>query len=761
METHLKICKSHIWFFPTALLLLLIFRPLCGAEPGEAKRVLVLYSEDKDNPGQVMAEEGIAAGFRLNKRFEIEIYPEYLDVSRFGGFAQSRVTADYLRRKYSGTEIQVIITIYPYAMHFLLAERGVLFSGVPVIAAGIGRNDEENLERSSARRFVTGTVAADNMISLVDDALRLRPETKRIAIIWGTSPNDAASERIFRKDFKPYVEKIGLIDLTRLSLEETLARVGSLPTDSLVFYGTIFRDGAGKSFVPRDVLPLIAGASKVPVFGFPDTYLGFGIVGGRLVSWKEHGREAAALALRVMGGESPASLPFGGQQAYVTAYDWRELKRWGISEKALPPGSVVKFKSLSVWERYEKMILGVLFFITVESLLIIVLFVNLHKRRRAEAEIAAAAVRYRTVAEYTHDWEYWSAPGGALNYISPSCERITGYSVREFMDDPSLIQKIIVPEDLKIWDRHDHGGLSRLEPRAIQFRIRTKKGEVRWVDHTCLAVTDAQGKFLGVRASNRDISDRKRAEFEAQQHRNELAHVNRLAAMGELGSSLAHELNQPLGAIRNYAYAAQRFLSENKPNLAKAREALEGIVRDDKRAADVITGIRGFLKKGEPSYRPVHLNEVIQETLAFIRSDPFLQGVFIETELAPELPTVPGDRVQLQQILLNMMLNALDAMNLARADLRKIVIKTGNEKDGHVKVSVKDFGLGIDETKKEKIFEPFHTTKPGGMGMGLAICARIVRTHGGSIWAENNRDGGATFYFTLPTMIESKGAHRA
>jgi PAS domain S-box-containing protein len=741
--------KQICWFVSPALLLLLIFG-LAAAEPREAKRVLVLYSEDKDNPGQVMVEDGIRQGFRLNKLFDVQLYTEYLDVSRFGGLSHARATADFLQRKYSGMEIHAIIAVYPYALDFLLAERRALFQGVPIIAAVIAGSHAKNLERSPARRFVTGTVLGDNTTDVMDAALRLRPGTRRIALIAGTAPNDAHAEQGFRLGLRAYAGKISLIDLTKLSMEETLSRVDSLPPDTLVFYSSIFRDGAGKSFVPREALSLIARASKVPVFSFPDTYLGFGIVGGWLVSFKEHGREAAALALRVMGGESPGSIPFSGERAYVSAYDWRELKRWGISERALPPGSILEFKSLSIWEEHKKKILGGLFFVTFETLLIIGLFVNLHKRKRAEAKIAASQLRYRTVADYTHDWEYWSAPGGALNYISPSCERITGYSVREFIDDPSLFVKIIVPEDREIWDGHDHDGGNRSKPQEIQFRIRTKAGEIRWIDHTCLPVSDVHGKFLGVRASNRDITNRKKAEFDAQQQRNELAHVTRVAAMGELTSSLAHQLNQPLAAIRNYANAAQRFLSQSEPNLAKAREALEGIVRDDKRAAELISGVRGLLKKEEPCYRPLHMNNVIEEILAFIRTDPVLEGLSLQTELASGLPTVLGDRVQLQQVLLNLMLNALDSINEAKPDLRKIVIKTENEKDRGVKVSVKDFGAGIDETHREKLFEPFHTTKPGGMGMGLAISSRIIHAHGGSIWGENNPDRGATFYFTLP-----------
>lgn len=609
-------------FLCFVLLLVLTIPPVSAADPREAKRVLVLCSEDRDNPGQGEIEQGIREGFRSTKRFHVQLYTEYLDVSRFGDLSHARVMADFLRRKYSGMQIHVIITVYPYATDFLLAQRRAVFPKVPIIAAAITGSNAENLESSPARHFITGTIARGNLTGLIDSALRLRPKTKRIAVISGTAPNDILSDHQNRVVLKRYAEKIDLIDLTKLSMEETLSRVGSLSPDTIVYYATILRDGAGKSFVPREALSLIARASKVPVFGVYESYLGFGIVGGRLMSLRGHGREAAAMALRVMGGESPASIPFSGEQAYVTAYDWRELKRWGISEKALPPGSTVEFKQPSLWEEHQKKILGGLFLMTIETLLIVALVVNLRKR--------------------------------------------------------------------------------------------------------------------------------KQAEIEGRRHQNELAHVTRVATMGELTSSLAHELNQPLAAIRNYANAAQRFLSQSEPNLTKAREALEGIVHDDRRATEVISGVRGLLKKEEPHYSSLPMNDVVQETLAFIRTDSVLEGFSIETELAPGLPPVLGDRVQLQQVLLNLMLNALDAMKEAKPDFRKLVIQTENGKDGGVKVSVRDFGRGIDETQKEKLFEPFYTTKPGGMGMGLAISARIIHAHGGSIWGENNPDRGATFYFTLP-----------
>ena len=260
---------------------------------------------------------------------------------------------------------------------------------------------------------------------------------------------------------------------------------------------------------------------------------------------------------------------------------------------------------------------------------------------------------------------------------------------------------------------------------------------------------DQNGQFQGFRASNRDVTERKTAETKVQQHRDELSHVTRVAAMGELTGSLAHELNQPLAAILNYASAAQRFLAGAEPNMSKLSEALHGIIQNDKRAAEVIRNVRALLKKQGPDYSILDMNHVIKEYLDLIPGESIMGGLSIATELAPGLPTVRGDAVQLQQVLLNLTLNAAAAMSDVMPEFPRLVVRTEIWEDQGVKVSVRDFGTGIDEDHKDRLFEPLYTTKPKGLGMGLAICQNIVHAHGGSIWAENNPDRGATFYFTL------------
>jgi PAS domain S-box-containing protein len=333
--------------------------------------------------------------------------------------------------------------------------------------------------------------------------------------------------------------------------------------------------------------------------------------------------------------------------------------------------------------------------------------------------------------------------------VSPSCERITGYSPQEFLDNPSLRYEIIIPEDRRIYDRHRNDSGKELKSQEIQFRILTRDGNIRWIDHACRPVTDQDGQFQGFRASNRDVTARKTAETKVQQHRDELSHVTRVAAMGELTSSLAHELNQPLAAILNYANAAQRFLAGAEPNLSKLSEALQGIVRNDKRAAEVIGRVRDLLKKQEPRYSTLDMNHVIKEYLDLIPGDSIMRGFSIVTELAPGLPAVRGDAVQLQQVLLNLTLNAAAAMSHVMLDFPRLVISTEIGEDQGVKVLVRDFGVGIDEDHKDRLFEPLYTTKPEGLGMGLAISQNIISAHGGSIWAENNPDRGATICFTL------------
>jgi two-component system sensor kinase FixL len=255
----------------------------------------------------------------------------------------------------------------------------------------------------------------------------------------------------------------------------------------------------------------------------------------------------------------------------------------------------------------------------------------------------------------------------------------------------------------------------------------------------------------------RDITERKRTESELLEQRAELAHVARVSTMGELAASLAHELNQPLTAILSNAQAAIRFMASKPVNLEEVREILNDIVKDNSRAGEVIRRMRVLVKKeAQLEFTAVDLPSLIRDVVALLHSDAILQKVRLALELNSDLPPVQGDRVQLQQVVLNILLNAFDAMKDCPAEDRELKLQAELDGAAVIRVAVSDRGTGLSGDKLDKIFEPFYTTKGEGLGMGLSICRSIIESHGGKLRAENNPGHGATFYFTIPIEADSK-----
>jgi len=249
--------------------------------------------------------------------------------------------------------------------------------------------------------------------------------------------------------------------------------------------------------------------------------------------------------------------------------------------------------------------------------------------------------------------------------------------------------------------------------------------------------------------------ERKKAEAQITQQRSELTHLSRVAMLGELCGSLAHELNQPLTAIAINAEAAQEFLRIEKLDLDEVRSILQDIVSDDRRAGEVIRRLRVLFQKGEVQQHPLDVNEMVQDTLKLVQGDLVIQNVVAQTELATNLPMVNGDQVQLQQVLLNLMANGCDAMVGIGSSDRKLTVRTELDSASGVKISVADCGCGIPQEQMEHIFTPFFTTKEKGMGLGLAVCRSIVSAHGGKLWAANEADRGARFNILLPAAATS------
>jgi signal transduction histidine kinase len=288
---------------------------------------------------------------------------------------------------------------------------------------------------------------------------------------------------------------------------------------------------------------------------------------------------------------------------------------------------------------------------------------------------------------------------------------------------------------------------------SFEYPCMTFSGE-RWFAMSVVPLNQPEG---GAVVSYTDVTERKRAEGEAQRSRQELAHFTRVSTMGELTASLAHELNQPLTGILTNAQAARRFLDMNPPDLAELRAILGDIIEDDKRAADVIQRLRDLLRKGESQVGPLDLNCLIRDVVKLLGSDTVIRNVNVTLDLDERATFVVADRVQIQQVVLNLILNAMEAM-AEGARGRDLAVRTRNTETMAVQVAVEDSGPGLREGTSELVFEPFYTTKTEGMGMGLAIARSIIEAHGGLIWAENRALGGAAFKFRLPMAVAGRSA---
>jgi len=284
----------------------------------------------------------------------------------------------------------------------------------------------------------------------------------------------------------------------------------------------------------------------------------------------------------------------------------------------------------------------------------------------------------------------------------------------------------------------------------MEYRLRRYDSLYRWLLNHGVPRYDSQQNFAGYIGSCVDVTERKHAESEALQLRRELAHVGRVSTLGELAGSLAHELNQPLTSILSNAQAAQRFLSFAPADLNEVRPILKDIVGEARRAGEVIVRMRAMLKKGEAQMLPLDLNLVIPEVLRLIHSEAVFRNISINCHLAKNLPFVRGDRVQLQQVLLNLIMNACEAMNAKPGRKLKLTIETERLIPGQVKVLVSDTGPGFSAPMVQRLFEPFQTTKRNGLGLGLPICRSIITAHFGRLWLANNGEGGATVCFALP-----------
>ena len=367
--------------------------------------------------------------------------------------------------------------------------------------------------------------------------------------------------------------------------------------------------------------------------------------------------------------------------------------------------------------------------------------------RRSEGYLAEAQR-----LSQTGSWA-WRSAGDTALHLSEEWYRIYGFDPELGMPAWEQLLGRIHPDDRAKWQRTLDRAIREKSEYQVEFRILLPDGTVKYVHAVGHPVFNAAGDLVEFVGSSMDITERKRAEEALRRAQADLAHVSRVTTMGELTASLAHEVNQPIAASVTDANTCLRWLARDQPDLEEAREAAARVVKDATRAAEIIARVRMVFKKGVAQRELVDVNELIREMIILLSNEISRQSIAVRTQLAEALPRIMGDRVQLQQVMMNLMMNSIDAMKDVDGT-RELTINSRSADSEQVMVSVSDTGVGLPSQQADQIFNAFFSTKAHGTGMGLRISRSIVESHGGRLWAADNSPRGASFHLTLPTKVE-------
>jgi C4-dicarboxylate-specific signal transduction histidine kinase/ABC-type uncharacterized transport system substrate-binding protein len=718
----------------------------CVARAGAAPGVLIIHTNQRPTPAAAVIEERLRKVVPEALERAVDLYSEYLDIEWPSSSAYGDALAEFLSLKYAERDVRVIVAAAPQALRFAIGLRDTRFPGVPIVHIAI---PQDQLAPLKLVPDIVGSSVDLDPTQTLELATRLQPDAKRFVFILGAAERDRLWERRLRAALGRIGPRIEPEFMVGLPTADVQRRVAALDPATIVFTPGYLVDGAGAVSTPRQSVEVIARASAAPVYAPLDTFLGSGIVGGYMAPYAEQATRASATIVRLLEGAAPSDIA-PATVRNVPMVDWRALHRWKISERLLPDDAVVMFREPTAWDKYKLEISTGVAILLLQAALIAALLFERRSRRRTAIALRESHEQMNLAARAARlSFWVWDAGRDKVRAIAhtrqlDASRNGRSIALRDFLES-------VHPADREDVGRAAGNALATGEELDVQYRLMGSNGDVRWMAARGRVEKGHAQRLIGVAL---DVTDRRVAELRAAEDRMSLRHMMRVSMVGQLSAAIAHQLNQPLAAILGNAEAAEKMLERPNADLEELREICGDIVDENHRAAEIIRRLRELYKRGDMKVEVIDLNALIRETLDLLHTELLIRRVAPITQLAPDLPQVDGGYVQLQQIVLNLVLNAADAMDGIVVNERRLKVRT-EATDAAVRLYVVDNGSGIAATDAENVFEPFRSTKPGGMGIGLAICHSIVTAHRGRISAANNAEGGATFCVTLPIRYDA------
>jgi len=730
------------------ILIFIVLWMLPAVAEDNGPQILILSSYSKDNSWTNEEIEGFMDVYHRELPGSFDPMIEYMDSDQYPEKENTKLLLDIYRYRYSGKKIDAVIAFDAPALVFAVEHRAELFPGAYLIFAGI---NSLNGSFNSSSSNISGVLARPDIFGTLMAMLQLDPNAKHILAVMDSTVDGKSFRQELSQQIQPFKDRLSFQILQDDNLTLVLSKVEALNNSSLVLLGPFNRDQDGRILNRSEVTAQISSHSRSPVYGLWDFQLGNGIVGGKLVSGRVQGENAAALAIKALGGDNPATVQ---NSSAILEFDLQQMDRFGISRAALPSGSKVINIPPTIYEQYYSLILALAtVLLSIVLGLVIISALNIRQRSSIEKELKEGERKYRELEVQLPQTVFELDSLGNIAFINRSGCQILGYSPEDLLSGLNILD-VVSAEDKENVNRDVKLALKGV-PQVHEYRLQKKDGSTFPAIAYSIPIV-RRGKTEGLRGIFLDISERKRVEEELKSAMEAAQAAAR--AKSDFLANMSHEIRTPMNAV----IGMTSLLSETDLNKDQ-KEYLETIRTSGHALLAIINDILDFSKieRGmiELEYKPLHIQDCINEALSIISSQASEKGLKLLYKSEGYIPeTVVGDAARIRQVLVNLLSNAVKFTE--KGDI--VVQASASELPDNsyeLHISVKDTGIGISQETSAKLFQLFSqadastSRKYGGTGLGLAISKRLVELMGGRIWIESEEGKGSVFHFTIRANI--------